>query len=294
MRTGRRSRTGRQAARQIAHGRDLAAELPRLSDAAVHDRAAEIERAGRDLIGLLETGDSAFGPTALDALETLAAAIATRRDRNDGPGGNPAVYAARRLAAILFAFRDRLAEGLARELGVALDDRPRHHQLCGALETARRSSGRPIVVRISTGHALSRIPWWRTLWIVQLDPGCPPRPVGDSSSEQDDLNWEHAHVLQECSERYLLRHGESLHVVLLVEDELGVYHTAERVFGPFDATEAMAWVAGCRWEPDGEVPPPVSDQAAAVLPYRLSAVIDRRRASAARADGQSRGLEGTT
>jgi hypothetical protein len=43
MRTGRRSRTGRQAARQIAHGRDLAAELPRLSDAAVHDRAAEIE-----------------------------------------------------------------------------------------------------------------------------------------------------------------------------------------------------------------------------------------------------------
>lgn len=292
MRIG--SRAGRPAARQIDHARELAAELPRLSHTGVHSRAGEIERTGRDLISLIETGEAVFRAPALDALETLATAVTGRRDRTEGPGGNPAVYAARRLAAILFAFRDRLAEGLARELGVTLDDRPRHPRLRGALETARRSSGRPIVVRISTGHALSRIPWWRTLWVVQLDSGCPPRPAGDSSSEQDDLNWEHAHTLQERSERYLLRHGESLHVVLLVEDELGLYHTAERVFGPFDAAEAMAWVAGCRWEPDGEVPAPVSDQAAVVLPYRLFALIERRRASAARADGQSHGLESTT
>ncbi len=277
MRVGSRGKAGRQAARQIARGRDLAAELPRLRHEDVHDRAGEIERAGRDLISLIETGEAAFRAPALDALETLAAAVAARRDRTDGPRGNPAVYAARRLAAILFAFRGRLAEGLARELGVALDDRPRHPWLRGALESARRAAGRPIVVRLSTGHALSRIPWWRTLWVVQLDPGCPPQPVGGSSSEQEDLDWEHAKVLQEHSERYLLSHGQSLHVVLLVEDELALYHTGERVFGPFDAAEALAWVAGCRWESEGEVPTLVTDQAAAVLPYRLSALIDRRR-----------------
>lgn len=278
MHIGSRDQAARRATRQIAHGGDLAAALPRLDHEEVHDRAGEIERAGMDLVGLIETGDAASRAPALDALETLASAVAARRDRTDGPGGNPAVYAARRLAAVLFAWRDRLAEGLARELGVVLDDRPQHPRLRSALESARRISGRPIVVRLATGHALSRIPWWRTLWIVQLDPGCPPQPVGGSSGEQEDLDWAHANVLQERSERHLSSHGESLHVVLLLEDELGLYHTGERVFGPFDAVESLAWAAGCRWEPDGAVPPRVAEQAAAVLPYRLSSLIERRRA----------------
>jgi len=266
-----------EAERLIARSRELAAELPGLDHAEAHARADEVERVGGELIALVESGGAEVGARALEAVATLTAAVAARRDRTDGPGGNPAVYAARRLAVVLFALRDRLAEGLARELGLQLDDRPRHPRLRAILEAAHRSASRPIVVEVCTGHALARIPWWRTLWIVQLDPTCPPRPVGRTTSEQDDLNWEHASVLQEHAERYLQRHGGDLHVVLLEADELGLYHTGEGAFGPFDAAEALAWVDGCRWEPAGEVPPAVREQASAVLPYRLSTLIERRR-----------------
>lgn len=276
MRIRRPGRARREAERSIARGGELAADLPRLDHAEVHARAEEIVRTGEDLIDLVERGEEASRARALDALEILTAAVVARRDRTGGPGGNPAVFAARRLAAVLYALRDRLAEGLARDLGLPLDDRPRHARLRGLLGTARRNAERPIVVRVATGRALARIPWWRTLWIVQLDPTCPPRPVAETSSEQEDLDLEHADVLQEHAERYLEHHSDDLHVVLLREDELGHYHTAEQVFGPFEAGEALAWVAGCRWQPDGEVPAAVRERAEKVLPYRLSALIERR------------------
>ena len=270
-------RAGREADRRIARGRELAAELPRLGDGEVHARAADLDRAGIDLVDLVAAGDAADAAAALDAVAALAAAVGDRRDRSLATAGNPAVYAARRLAAVLFGLRDGLAERLAAATGPPLDDRPAHPRLRAILGTTRRDADRPIVVHVATGRALTSIPWWRTLWIVELDPTCPRRPLTDHSSDQDDLDREHAAVLQEHADRYLERHGRDFHVVLLREDELARYDIGERVLGPLSADEALALVAGCRWEPAGEVPPEVRAAAEAVLPYRIPTLIERWR-----------------